>query len=265
MVVEHIPLLDCDSLHITTVQYVTEPPLPNLYADCDALEYNLSVDPNSIWNPIWDNGDITNETIYDLYAGEALLTLETAPNCVEQILIELPPFPNFDQIPILEDTTIFENTPLEINTELNSNEWKISWLPAYISECETCMFGSILGIENTTVTMQLEHISGCTFESSFFLTIKKAPQNLFAPNVFSPNNDGTNDEWTVFTSSNIVIEECKIYGRWGSLVYQSDGVPHWDGKINSTDCEQGVYVYYIKYSAGDDLNQLKSGDITVCL
>lgn len=66
-------------------------------------------------------------------------------------------------------------------------------------------------------------------------------------NMFTPNNDGTNDFWTLPKSldsnSNIVI-----LNRWGNVVSEGKtGQFTWNGKDQSGyDCSEGVYFYRIE-------------------
>ncbi len=66
-----------------------------------------------------------------------------------------------------------------------------------------------------------------------------------APNVFTPNGDGTNDVFmAVYTS----IKEFKmvIFNRWGRKVFQTTNLGEgWDGKIGGSKAAEGVYFYVI--------------------
>jgi gliding motility-associated-like protein len=63
------------------------------------------------------------------------------------------------------------------------------------------------------------------------------------PNVFTPNNDGTND---LFTFHLVEAAEMQIINRWGNVIYESNTVFEWDGKSGGDDCPEGVYFYRIK-------------------
>ena len=62
-------------------------------------------------------------------------------------------------------------------------------------------------------------------------------------NIFTPNNDGTNDLW-VFPSS-FENEKISILNRWGNLVFESSiSVNFWDGKdSNGNICTEGTYFF----------------------
>jgi gliding motility-associated-like protein len=78
-----------------------------------------------------------------------------------------------------------------------------------------------------------------------------------APNVFSPNNDGTNESYFLETK-NVVKLELIILNRWGNVLFEKTGEdllntpsnnPVWDGKINGVLASEGVYFYkYVGYN-----------------
>ena len=65
------------------------------------------------------------------------------------------------------------------------------------------------------------------------------------PNVFSPNDDGKNDEWNPknYTDGDVV----KIYNRWGVLVEELNSKEDsWDGRTTSgQECSMGTYFFVI--------------------
>ncbi len=69
------------------------------------------------------------------------------------------------------------------------------------------------------------------------------------PNVFTPNNDGYNDEY-VITIENEVLYDLKITDAKGHVIFESkDKNKHWNGTNQKTGeaCEPGVYVMAFRY------------------
>ena len=69
------------------------------------------------------------------------------------------------------------------------------------------------------------------------------------PNVFTPNNDGYNDEF-VITIENELLYDLKITDAKGNVVFESkDKNKHWNGtnQRNGETCEPGVYVLAFGY------------------
>lgn len=76
---------------------------------------------------------------------------------------------------------------------------------------------------------------------------------VYAPNVFTPNNDGDNDLYFL-TTTNATNIELTIINRWGNVVFEKSGVnPAWDGKTqNGALADDGVYFYKYKVDGLQD-------------
>jgi gliding motility-associated-like protein len=94
-------------------------------------------------------------------------------------------------------------------------------------------------------------------------------KEVFIPNVFSPNNDGVNDVFTVFYGSDLKVTgmDGSIFDRWGNLVYRSQESPFsWDGFFNDETMMPGVYAYVIKVIYEENSIEkelLLTGDVTL--
>jgi gliding motility-associated-like protein len=69
------------------------------------------------------------------------------------------------------------------------------------------------------------------------------------PNVFTPNNDGANDEF-VITIENETLFDLKITDAKGNIVFEStDKNKHWNGTnmFTGKSCEAGTYVLAFRY------------------
>ena len=71
-------------------------------------------------------------------------------------------------------------------------------------------------------------------------------------NVFSPNDDGINDTWTIPYSDLFPNLEIKIYNRWGALVWSAKGgeaTKGWNGNNrNGKPLPSGTYYYVINFN-----------------
>lgn len=93
---------------------------------------------------------------------------------------------------------------------------------------------------------------------------------LYIPNAFSPNGDGANDGFTLFSGPAVQqVNFLRIYDRWGGLVFErNDFLPNdlnlgWDGKVDGKPVNPAVFVYYtsVRFINGSDLDF--EGDVTV--
>ena len=91
---------------------------------------------------------------------------------------------------------------------------------------------------------------------------------IFAPNTFTPNNDGLNDGWAIITDNECWLQwKILIYNRWGQLVWESS-LPNevWSGSNYNGNyyVADGIYVYSVKGVGYNPNNTFqKSGYITI--
>ncbi|MGB4534872.1 MAG: gliding motility-associated C-terminal domain-containing protein, partial [Tenuifilaceae bacterium] len=75
---------------------------------------------------------------------------------------------------------------------------------------------------------------------------------IVSSNVFTPNDDGINDRWTIPYADLFENLEIKIFNRWGALVWTAKGTEAakgWDGKSkNGKDLPVGTYYYVINFN-----------------
>ncbi len=93
--------------------------------------------------------------------------------------------------------------------------------------------------------------------------------SYYAPNTFTPNNDGYNDGWSIVVEN----EDCwrdwtvQIFNRWGGLVWESTKVGEiWPGSVFDGNyyVADGVYVYRVYGVGWDPSNTFTAtGHITI--
>ena len=72
----------------------------------------------------------------------------------------------------------------------------------------------------------------------------------YIPNVFTPNSDNLNDEFTPILSG-IKSYEIYIYNRWGQKVFEGNMNHHWNGTYNNAEVPDGTYIYQIRLLRND--------------
>lgn len=111
-----------------------------------------------------------------------------------------------------------------------------------------------------TVTLTVTDETGCVSVETLGVFLVAEPKIIggYIDNVFTPNNDGINDYFTLRYTGREAVQ-IHIFDRWGYLVFQSDGIKSWDGKLPSgNDAAAGTYFYQIKIG-----EKLFRGDITI--
>jgi len=87
---------------------------------------------------------------------------------------------------------------------------------------------------------------------------------VYIPNIFSPDGDGLNDYFEIFSSNpHFYLEEMILFNRWGQKLYEGRGNDSkWDGKFHGEYQPIGVYVLLLKYKLYNSI-RLHSGGITL--
>ena len=185
-------------------------------------------------------------------------------NQPEELILDLGPDIEID---LGDSTTVVElvlegpNIITDLNWEPNSDFDCIN------SECDRIL---IYPSVSTLYQVSVEDAMGCTAYDELFVSVNKTVR-VFFPNVFSPNGDGFNDIFNLFTGKGIVsVDEFRVYDRWGNQMYEafnitpnSGGTDGWDGRFKNTQVDIGVYTYFAKVTLLDRDQVNVRGDVTL--
>jgi gliding motility-associated-like protein len=112
-----------------------------------------------------------------------------------------------------------------------------------------------------TVTLIVSNSFGCYDTTTCDIRME---EEIFVPNVFTPNSDGNND---LFVVQNTGMAEYSIiiYDRWGIKMFETTAPnQHWDGKgQNGTDAPDGTYYYVVKARTYTDKEYIFKGFLTL--
>ena len=115
--------------------------------------------------------------------------------------------------------------------------------------------------ENYVMVMVTNNITGCYDSVEFNIEVQGLPETT---NVFSPNSDNINDEFT-FNEYAMESVDVQIFNRWGQMVYTWVGEnKSWNGKgIDGSNLPEGVYFYMFKGDGVDGHYYEEKGSITL--
>ncbi|MBT5273854.1 MAG: T9SS type B sorting domain-containing protein, partial [Flavobacteriales bacterium] len=115
--------------------------------------------------------------------------------------------------------------------------------------------------ENYVMVMVTNNITGCYDSVEFNIEVQGFPETA---NVFSPNSDNVNDEFT-FNEYAMESVDVQIFNRWGQMVYTWVGEnKSWNGKgIDGSNLPEGVYFYMFKGDGVDGHYYEEKGSITL--
>jgi len=146
--------------------------------------------------------------------------------------------------------------PLTVTFENKSSASSVSWL---WNLGDNSSYNGAFTFDHTyttpgiyTTSLHVNDSNGCTGKFEILVDVLEPPSLIKVPNVFTPNNDGTNDLFVVH-SENLASLNMKIYDRWGVFVAELTSPQQgWDGfTAGGSKASDGTY-YYLLQAAGLD-------------
>ena len=163
-------------------------------------------------------------------------------------------------------TTSF--VPIQLSTQENVNQW--SWkikgtndslITTGLNPTANYIFQS-MGKQEVHL---MAYSDGCKVgDTTRTMEIKNCA--IDPMNIFTPNGDGKNDDWTIKGIQDFPNAEIVIFNRWGVIVHHVPGtalIP-WDGTNDKGELlEQGTYYYVITLNKVQGSNQIVKGYVTI--
>ncbi|MFM7023565.1 MAG: gliding motility-associated C-terminal domain-containing protein [Flavobacteriales bacterium] len=129
-----------------------------------------------------------------------------------------------------------------------------------------------------TVTNQFD----CSASDTIYVDEHCDAIELCFPNVFTPNNDGVNDDFRPcgnekeeikgglggnynFYSENILVMHFVVYDRWGLKMFENNlpTVPVWDGLFQNKLASTGTYYWIVNYTDSSNKSYEQTGYVTL--
>jgi len=120
--------------------------------------------------------------------------------------------------------------------------------------------------ETTTYFVTITDSNGCVEITSVTVEVEQPScdeNDIFVPNMFTPNNDGENDEFEVHSN---FIDQMRliVYNRWGEEVFVStDQANKWNGTYQNKELEPDVYGYHLTATCINGFDYTTQGNVTL--
>jgi gliding motility-associated-like protein len=167
------------------------------------------------------------------------------------------------------DNIAYPGEVVDLPLDLDKPElYDFDWAPAESLSCSNCP-SPITVIDSSiqyNVTITEIETNCIVFDSVMYRVPNQcSDQYVYVPNVFSPNDDGANDELRIYSKKFTELISFGIYDRWGSVVFSTQDLEiPWDGRVNGEDAPAGVYVYALRLLCPIDNSVVGyTGDITL--
>ncbi len=116
------------------------------------------------------------------------------------------------------------------------------------------------------VAVTVTDAKGCTVKDTTVIENSLCCKEIFFPNIFSPNGDGTNDNFKPITSVGYDLIFFGVYDRFGQIVWKANSNKDvWYGyTANGIPLEIGTYYYTFKYKClATGREYLLKGDVNL--
>lgn len=171
-----------------------------------------------------------------------------------------------------QDLDLGRSTFLDAFIDKTYYDPDIQWTPPDFVDCTDCPMTSVSPPITTTFTLSATNRFGCVQNDMLTVNVEvDRERQVFAPNAFTPNNDGQNDFFKLFGGIAVDrIEELNIFNRWGNLVYEGKSLSKgddlkegWNGSYNGQRLPADVYAWVADVLYLDGVIKTFSGSVTL--
>jgi gliding motility-associated-like protein len=218
-----------------------------------------------------DGGAFSDITEFDnVPPGNYNIQIEDSNGCQWELEITVPEVDPLEAS-LGADTTIYLGGLDTLTLEVNTTSWdSIWWWPTDGMPLADDPLSYVVSPEVTTVYLAwVSTGDGCATSAQIRIKVERE-YTLFAPNVFSPNGDGANDQFTLFTDSDVEqIQSLRIFDRWGNLVFEredfqpNDPALGWDGNFNGEPMDPAVFAFIAEIHFVDGRKEFITGDLVL--
>jgi gliding motility-associated-like protein len=148
--------------------------------------------------------------------------------------------------------TIQTGFPVTIPATYSPNTISWIWSPATGLSCTDCPTPVAGPNFNTTYQVYFTDENGCSNIGEVEVIVICKNANLFMPNTFSPNGDGSNDIFYPRGHGLERVRHLRIFNRWGEVVFEKRDFPvndaafGWNGTYKGKKAQADVYVYQVE-------------------
>jgi gliding motility-associated-like protein len=230
---------------------------------CGANSGEVVVQGNSSSLPLTyqlDNSNFQSNTLFNnLSSGSHNLSIQDQNGCtndttivIENIIQTVASFELSSQVVAVNETLTIANQSMNANNFV----WSLNGVNTN-TELTNLAFDTTGLYDIQLVAYQNDPSCADTFALSVQVNNELLCE---IPNVFSPNNDGVNDVFTIFVNQ-AVESQVSILNRNGTVLHQLKGQLAagnnliWNGKINEHSVDEGTYFYKITLHYLGDANK----------
>ena len=232
-------------------------PVPDLGDDrqlCEGDSLVLAVVPQNA-SVLWSGGGTADSLLVTQSA--AITVTLTLDGCVATDAVNVVFLPVVEDVDLGPDATICLGAELVLDatTHLAEYVWNTGDDGPAITVTRP-------GTYQVTLTGPCIHAA-----DTIMITEGNCAPIVYVPNAFTPDGDGTNEVFAPVVSGSVRAWAFRIFDRWGEAIYSSATPGEgWDGTLNGTPVQDGVYVWQVEYKAVTDdgvTQEQRTGSVTL--
>ncbi len=237
------------------------------------VSFNCSGDTAIIASPLpkgdnlWGNGS-RDSFIRVTQTGPIELTAFS--NCESYFgQFTLDGFPNPPSLEIIGPEEVLGGVEYSFEVQWNDFEpVEFDWsADEFALTCDSCASVDLAITKSQLLKVRLVNQEGCEIlaEKEVAVSINRS---VYAPNAFSPNQDGVND-WFYLQGEGFGIFELTVQDRWGNILFDTvngqlnQPESGWDGKKGGRAVDRGLYIWSAKIIFADGAEMSTGGVINV--
>ncbi len=167
--------------------------------------------------------------------------------------------------------TVQTGFPVTIPATYSPNTVNWIWSPSTGLSCANCPTPEAGPHFNTIYQVYFTDDNGCSNLGEIEVIVICKNANLFVPNTFTPNGDGSNDIFYPRGKGLERVKHLRVFNRWGEVVFEkrdfpvNDASSGWNGMYKGNKPKADVYVYQIEvFCDNGDIIRL-NGNIALIL
>ncbi len=188
-------------------------------------------------------------TVAGNFTVQTIATNSSGCNEVVRKTIKVNPIPSVSLPSVITTRT---GSPVQIPATYHGSVINYNWSNAESLNCSTCPEPIASPKFNTRYKVSFVDSNGCRNKGDVQVIVFCNNDNVFVPNTFSPNGDGSNDVFYVRGKGLNRVKALRIFNRWGQVVFErtnfavNDATAGWNGTFNGMKPLPDVYVYQLE-------------------
>ena len=176
------------------------------------------------------------------------------------------------------DTTINLGDSFQLSVQTNFVVDSLIWnsdVPNHLL-CNSCQNPTISPSKSQSGRVTVYSNEGCSISAIFNISVFEPEEDLkensvYIPSAFTPNNDGINDVFEIYVSSelNPLVRYFDIFDRWGNHIFKAEYFKPgqinsgWDGSFRGKRMDPNVFAWMVEVEFEDGEVITLKGDVSL--